>query len=128
MRAPGPDGRDARLLHALDADVGIFTAGGRVGASWPVLWPAMAIDRNPQAKAHEGGREAQDDKRNAEAREGRQPEVAVDSPKEDTTTSQHDGQRNRTPHRTGSVRLLSLPSLSLLGTAARAQVGATRSC
>jgi hypothetical protein len=46
----------------------------------------MAIDRNPQAKAHEGGREAQDDKRNAEAREGRQPEVAVDSPKEDTTT------------------------------------------
>jgi len=88
----------------------------------------MAIDRNPQAKAHEGGREAQDDKRNAEAREGRQPEVAVDSPKEDTTTSQHDGQRNRTPYRTGSVRLLSLPSLSLLGTAARAQVGATRSC
>src|SRR5438132_8224169 len=76
----------------------------------------MAIDRHPQAKAHKGGRAAQNDKRNAEARKGRQPGVAVDSPKDDATTSQHDGQCNRTPHRTGSFRLLSLPSLLRLET------------
>jgi len=75
----------------------------------------MAADRHPQAKAHKDGRKAENEKRDAGARDGRQPEVAVDSPKDDATASQGDGKCNRTPHRVGSFRLRSLPSLSLLG-------------
>src|SRR2546426_10468845 len=83
--------------------------------SWPVLWSAMAADRHPQAKAHKDGRKAENEKRDAGARDGRQPEVAADSPKDDATASQGDGKCNRTPHRVGSFRLRSLPSLPLLG-------------
>ena len=96
--------------------------------SWPVLWSAMAADRHPQAKAHKDGRKAENEKRDAGARDGRQPEVAVDSPKDDATASQGDGKCNRTPHRVGSFRLLSLPFLSLFRRAARHQADATHSC
>jgi len=74
----------------------------------------MAIARHPHAKAHKGGREAENEKRYAEARDVRQPGVAVDSPKDGATASQHDGQfnrkRNRPPHRAARER--PLPSQS----------------
>ena len=78
--------------------------------SWPVLWPAMAIAGHPHSKAHNGSREAENEKCDAQACDGRRRRVAVDSPKDEATAGQHEGQRdrkrNRPPHRAARERPL----------------------
>ena len=55
----------------------------------------MATARHPHAKERKDGREAENEERDAKVREGWRPRVGVDSRKDDATTSQHDGQRDR---------------------------------
>ncbi len=67
--------------------------------SWPVFWPATPTARHPYAKESHGAREPENEKRDAEVREGRQPGFGVDSPKHNDAASQHDGQRDRKRNR-----------------------------
>jgi len=70
----------------------------------------MATTRHPQAKAHEGDREPENEKPAGQARQGRQTKIAVVSPNDNAATSQQDGKRNRPPQPSPRDRGLLLPA------------------